>query len=154
MTETMEHITLNTGHKTKQPLSAISEEAIQAVSGVLDDLLQGGKPAVPGFPDFWMTGAQDGQNLIVTVWTSLQGQRAPVLTTGVALKSRTAAKLWEVLHRDRADLVTGTRDMPTAPWIADRIEVGAKMRVDALAWTGDLARCIGWTWLRYRRGLV
>lgn len=150
----MEHVTLNTGHSTKQASSAISEEAIHAVSAVLDDLLQGGKPKVPGFPHFWMTGTEDGQNLIVTVWTSIQGERAPVLTTGVALKSRTAARLWEVLHKDRTDLVTGPRDMPTAPWIADRLEIGAKMRLDAMAWTGDLARCIGWTWFRYRRGLV
>ena len=33
---------------------------------------------------------------------------------------------------------------PSAPYIADRIEIGAMADLKATKWTGDMSKCLGW----------
>lgn len=35
----------------------------------------------------------------------------------------------------------------TSPYILDKIEIGAMMYMEAMTWTGDFSRCIGWACL-------
>ena len=39
---------------------------------------------------------------------------------------------------------TKLAEQPEVPYIADRVEVGAYLHKDALKWTGDFSRCMGW----------
>lgn len=78
--------------------------------------------------------------------------RVPIITIGVATKSRSARTLWRILHdKSPFPLATTASFPPAAPWIADRIEGGALMHPEALTWTGDFSRNLGWAWMEYDR---
>lgn len=68
-----------------------------------------------------------------------------ILTTGIALKSRSAARLWEELLLVTPDDIPAP-SQPPVPWIADALHPEAIKHIRALSWTGDYSRCIGWTW--------
>ncbi len=148
MTAYIHHVTLQTGHVARQSRAEVGDAAIAALSDLLDSALTGGRPAVPGFVTYAVTGAQQGRDLVATLWRG----DAPILTTAVALRSRSAPALWRLLHHGRDDLATDPESPPPAPWCADRLEVGALLHREALAWTGDYARCLAWAWVAYRTG--
>lgn len=148
------HVTLNSGHVAKQSRSDIMEEAIAALADTLDGMLQGNHVDVPGFPGYIVNGSHSGHDLIATVWRGPWDKRVPVVTMAVALRSRSAASLWKLLHdKSTVALVTSRENPPAAPWLADRIEVGAAIHHDALAWTGDFSRCLAWAWAEYMGGI-
>lgn len=153
------HVTLQTGHVARQYRKDVSDEAIDRVSEILDSLLTGGKPAVPGQPEFWVDGAHQGKVLTVTLWTGMRDDGDPILSTVTCLKSRSSPAAWRLIH-DSATVpyVTDPTNPPPAPWTADRIETGflpmaeaAAMRGEKSLWTGDLARCLAWAWMEYDR---
>jgi hypothetical protein len=149
-TSRMLHITLTTGHKIKQNGADVGGAAVEALTECLRVILAGHHVRVPGFDDYLMNGTAQGSDLLVTVWRGPWAERVPILTTGVALSEATSAGLWRVLH-DLASvpIVTDREKPPAAPWIAERLEPGALLHTDTMGWTGDLARCIGWTWAGY-----
>jgi hypothetical protein len=151
MTAFIEHVTLNSGHSLRQSRSGVSDAAVAALSETLDGLLQGAVMPVPGNPDYVLNGGHSGYDLWATIWRGPWPSRAPILTTGTALKARSAPRLWRMLH-DTATMpcVTGRGAVPPAPWQADRIEAGALDHPEAIVWTGDFARCLAWTWYEYR----
>src|SRR5690606_8342415 len=81
MTRYIHHVTLQTGHVARQYRRDVSDEAIEAVSALLDSVLTGGQPAVPGFPDFWVSGSHEGRVLVVTLWTGMRDEGIPILTS-------------------------------------------------------------------------
>lgn len=151
MTAYINHITLTTGHIVRVPRSAMTEADIEAATDLLDSILTGGKPTIaPGYVAF---GAHSGKCLLVTVCAA--DGLLPILTTGVAIKSRPAARLWREMHGGGGlPLATKTADPPQTPWCADRIEVGATeaQHHAALSWTGRWAATLAWAWLGYDRG--
>ncbi len=141
------HITMTTGHLTQVPRAALPDADIAAAAAALDSILTGGKPEIS--PGYYACGANSGRSLLVTV-VSQDGD--PILTTGVALKSRPGARLWRDMHKSLTlELVTDPSRPPPPPWIADRLEAGAAAHFDALSWTGRFAACIGWAWMEYDR---
>lgn len=155
VTNYLHHVTLTTGHVARQRREDISDAAVEAVSEMLDGILQGAHVAVPGQPRYRANGTHHGRDLIVTLWAGPWEARSPILTTGVALKSRSAPRLWRELHAHPETLpmplATAAEAPPPTPWIADRLEAGAIQHTDALAWTGDWSRCLGWAWMEYAR---
>lgn len=147
------HVTLNTGHGARQYRRDVGEAAIAALSDTLDGVLQGAHLPVPGQPDYLLNGRHSGHDLIATVWRVPWDKRAPILTCGTALKSRSASALWRMLHeRPSLPLVTDPTRPPSAPWQADRIEAGALLDASPMTWTGDFSRCLAWAWHDYREG--
>lgn len=151
------HVTLQTGHVARQYRRDVSDEAVDAVSALLDSLLTGGQPAVPGQPEFWVSGVHEGKVLMVTLWTGMRDEGIPILTSVTCLKSRASPAAWRVIH-DSATVpyVTDPTNPPPAPWTADRIETGflpmaeaAVQRGETSLWTGDFARCLAWAWMEY-----
>lgn len=145
------HVTLNTGHGLRQYRRDIGDAASAAIAETLDGLLQGTRMPVPGRPGYLLTGASMGHDLLVNVWRGPWERRHLLLTSGTALKSRSARDLWQAMH-DQAPMPLATHrgDVPRAPWVADLIAPEAALHPDALAWTGDLARCMAWAWAEYR----
>lgn len=146
------HVTLMTGHVARQSRDDVSQDAIDVVAELLDGILQGAHLPLP-VPGYLVNGTHFGRDLIATVWRGPWVTRVPILTTGVGLRSRSAPRLWRELHAHPealpAPLATDVNAPPPVPWIADRIEAGALLHTDALAWTGDWARCLGWAWMDY-----
>ncbi|MFB5269627.1 hypothetical protein ACE41H_22970 [Paenibacillus enshidis] len=69
---------------------------------------------------------------------------APVLTT-LCVREDTNGTLWRSLHNNYdGSLKTDPSNPPKAPYIADRLEIGSMMHLDAMEWTGGFARCLGW----------
>lgn len=142
----MHHITLNTGHMHKQ--TRVSEGSIAVMLELLDPILLGGDVPVPADPGVIARGHHAGKSLLVTLIST--GHNAPLLTTGIALRSTAAKGLWSLLHRSSSTpLRTNIDDMPAAPWIADRIEDSIGAYPEALAWTGAWAASLGWAWMDY-----
>lgn len=152
MVDYINHVTLNSGHTIRQRRADIDNEAIAAVSEVLDGILQGAHLPVPGFPDYLINGSHHEHDLIATIWRAPWEKRAPIVTMATALRSRSSPALWRLMHhKPTARLETDANTPPSAPWQADRVEIGAELFPDALAWTGDFSRCLAWAWSEYRK---
>jgi hypothetical protein len=138
------HLTLNTGHVAHQYRVMVSDEAVAAVSDVLDAALQGGRPGIPGCAGYHLRASHQGRNLVATV-TAGDGPDAPaILITGVCLKSRDAPGMWsKVMQR--------AGQHPPVPFCVDLLPSAADHHLDAMAWTGDWSRCLAWAWLEYDR---
>lgn len=148
------HVTLNSGHALKQPRSAVGDDAIAALADMLDAVLAGGHPEVPGFKGYVVNGNYSGHDLISTLWAAPWSNRVPILTTAISLKSRSSPALWRMMHeQSTVALRTEADKPPAAPWLADRLEAGAVLHADALAWSGDFSRCLAWAWAEYRGGV-
>lgn len=154
------HVTLQTAHVARQYRGDVSDDAVRVVSAMLDEMLSGRQPDVPGFPDFWLSGTQEGHTLVATIWTGMRADgRIPVLTSMTCLKSRAGPGAWRAIH-DGATLPYNTdpTNPPSAPWTADRLEIGyfdiaaaAMARGERGLWTGDFARCLAWAWAERRK---
>ncbi len=141
------HVTLLTGNAVARPRTVVPDAMIDALSELLDSILMGGRPELPFDPSFRVSGTHEGSCLIVTLWKQVNGTDAPLLTTAVALDNKGAARLWKILHQPSGlPCATDPKRPPKAPWIADRIELGAAACPEAFTWTGDWARCLGWAW--------
>lgn len=157
MTRYIHHATLQTGHVARQYRRDVSDEAIEAVSALLDSVLTGGQPAVPGQPEFWVSGVHGGKVLMVTLWTGMRDEGIPILTNVTCLKSRASPAAWRALHESAVvPYRTDPNRHPPAPWTADRLETGylpmaeaAVQRGETSLWTGDFARCLAWAWMEY-----
>jgi len=146
----IQHITLTTGHTTRQRREAVTDAAIFAVMDILDGALQGGIMAIPGRPGYLFSAAHVGRGLVSTIWRCPVEERVPVLTMGTVIHSRGAAPLWRMLHEDSSlPVATDPQAPPRAPWQADRLEIGALEWPEAMSWTGDFSRCLAWAWLEY-----
>lgn len=144
------HITLTTGSSARQYREDIDPRALADIAELLDGLLQGAPRPVPGKTGYAVVASHSGRSLIATVLAIGGDAPAPILTTGIALRSRNARRLWQELHDTTTVPVKTDRDLvPPAPFIADRLEPAAMSHLDAMLWTADWSRCLGWAWMDY-----
>jgi hypothetical protein len=149
------HITLTTGHARASPRSEVGDHIVSILQPILERALKGERVPVPGQPGFTLSGVRHLDCCILTVWASApdtaRPQSVPVVTSGVAAGEAGAQELWRLMH-ETTDLgpATTPQEAPPAPWCADRIELGALRNPVAMSWTGDLARCLAWTWIEAR----
>lgn len=139
------------GELTRSHAGEIAPDAVAAMADALDLIVAGQPAPVPGRPGYWLTGAHRGQVLIVTLDAGRRPDADPLLTVGICLRSRDSARLWGMLHDGQAALLTRSDDPPSAPWMAERIEAGAALHMDAMRWSGSLARAVAWAWMEYHR---
>lgn len=153
----LQHVTLNTGDIRRSPRSEVANDVVARLRPLVERALTGEHVAVPGEAGYTMTGVEQAHCCLVTLWApSPMGGTAgpdliPVLTLGIAARSRCGAYLWRKMH-ERQDLTYATDPdrTPPEPWLAERLDVGAAHHADAMEWTGDFARCAAWTWLEMR----
>lgn len=144
MTRYILHATLNTGDVVRQNRA---DATIATVAALIDSLLIGGAPDLPGFAGYTVRGANSGRNLIATLYTGAD----LILTTAVCVQSRSSPRLWRMMHDSANALATDPARPPTAPWIADRIEPGAADHIDAKVCISRWSRALGWAWMEYDR---
>lgn len=148
------HITLNTGHSRRSERSEVDDGVISTVRLILAEAVAApGQriPVIPGPPDIALEAHPAGPHLLAPVWDSHTG--APLLTLGIAPRSREAGRLWEVLHGGNHHLVVGLADVPRAPWCGFVLHPTIMLRPDAMRWAGDMERCVAWAWMELRRDL-
>lgn len=137
------HVTLNTGGRRRSPRSEVDPVVARIVADNLAEALAGGVVPLPDdFGSCSLKATATGPWLLATV---LHGD-TPLVTIGVAPRSRGDWRLWQMLH-DNHRLTTDPAELPPPPWCAVRIEAGLLRHLDATAWLGDYERLLAWAWV-------
>ena len=152
----LNHITLSTGHTHRSHRADVSGETLARVSPWLDALIEiGGLLPLPvsGLSAYTAMATVHDGGLIVTISGSapitgpMAGKCPPLVTMGVAKRSRHAAALWPLLTGPVMPPAKRGIKCPDAPWLAVAIWPTIAMHPDALEWLGDFERCIAWAWI-------
>lgn len=131
------HITLNTGHIRKTKPNEVNKELYFILKRLYRDSL---KEEVEIHKGYTMKSVQDSLGTVITVYSK---EKSPILTTAIS-KTDTLGLLWKMMHDTPFPLATSPNKPITVPYIADRVEIGAIHNLDAMKWTGDFSRCMGW----------
>lgn len=143
----LNHITLSTGHTRRSPRAEVSLDTIKMLSPWLDACLK----HIDDYPlpgtlgskhGFVMSASIQGGGLICHVG---HVQTGPLVTFGVAARSRQSGELWAWLcaqYGSAQALVA-----PSVPWCAVALHPAFMQQHGASAWIGDLERCIAWAWM-------
>jgi hypothetical protein len=150
------HITLNTGHTSRIQAGDVSCETLARVRPWLSALIECAQLMPLPLSD--LSGytahatAQEGALVLtvngppVTSGTHMLGMPPPLVTIGVAKKSR-HAHLWQLLTAGgyMPAAAPGIR-APQTPWCAVAVWPSAQMHPGAFEWLGDFERCVAWAW--------
>jgi hypothetical protein len=143
----LNHITLSTGHTARTSRADVTDGTIAALRPWLDAAIayQDDYP-LPG-----PLGVRDGYRATVyvehgaLVCTVFGPPLEPLVTFGVAERSRQSAELWAMLVA-QFGCKTGLQ-APGTPWCAVVIHPAYALQHGVSAWIGDFERCVAWTWL-------
>ncbi len=133
------HITLNSGHIRKTYSSEIEQGFYFKLMRIYKDIFK--KEGTDIIDGYIAKGTNEpGNGVLITVFGP---DGVPILTTGITKNENNT--VWDLLHTtSMAPLKTSAASPPEVPFIADRLEIGAMIHMDALKWTGDFTRCMGW----------
>ena len=142
----LNHLTLNSGHiartssadvaaDTRAVMAAWLEAAIKYVDPYL-------LPGPLGAQRYSASIAIERGSMLCTVFAP---PLDPLVTFGVARRSRQAAELWPLL-RAQFGGKPGIK-MPGEPWCAVHIHPVFAEQFGASAWIGDFERCVAWAWI-------
>lgn len=144
------HITLTTGHVANHGRAVVSDAALAVVVPWLAEALTSLEPLpIPGVTgDFAALALQQAGALVVTVYGPQPdiGRREPLASFGVAVRSRQAGKLWDMLMQTQPGVIRGLQP-PGVPWCAVVPYPALLAHGDALGWLGDFERCVAWAWV-------
>lgn len=145
----IEHLTITTGHCRRSPREEVSDAALSAMLPWLKASIQAGGIVALLAPmsDYGARCLTQDGALVVTVYAPQPqvGQRPPLVTFGVAHRSRQGAALWTELLKV-GPAAPGTRE-PRAPWCGVHVHPSIVGYMDALSWLGDFERCVAWAWI-------
>lgn len=147
------HITLTTGHVRNSYYGEAGDDIVAACRDLITRATadEGATPArIPGVGAYSLTGQASARCLTLSVWAD--GPPAEVICTiGVALHSLCGATLWRRLHQwSEAPVLTDRTKCPPEPWVSAALQAGIERHPGALAWLGDMERCLAWAWLEMR----
>ena len=142
------HITLTTGHVTRSQRGDVTDDTLAAVAPWLQSAINSGRQhALPGLRDYAAAVfALDG-GLVVTVYAHQPdiGQRLPLVTFGVAQRSRHGEALWALLVANFKAHVLAKR--PREPWCAVALHPTLAGDFGTTQWLADFERCVAWAWI-------
>lgn len=151
------HLTLSTGHLARTSRADVHDDGLATVAPWLQAALDSGDAVPLPMPALCHHSAkclvQDGA-LVVTVYGPAgphkPGQRhagatMPLITLGVAQRSRQGAALWQMLVQAFGNPLGVTR--PAEPWIAVTLHPTLSRYPNAAMWLGDFERCVAWAWI-------
>jgi hypothetical protein len=141
------HITLTTGHLVARPRSEVTDETLAIMVPWLREAIAAAGPVeipVIGYPA--RAVVEDG-GLVVTVYSPKPdiGPSLPLVTFGVAARSRVAPKLWELLSA-MPGVVPGI-EQPSVPWCAAVLHPALAADLEAAEWLADFEHVVAWCWV-------
>lgn len=153
----LNHITLSTGHTRRSDRADVVPAATQLLADWLPGIVDSGQIHPLPVPPLSHFGAQvfvqDGA-LVVTVSAPVgphqqgrphAGQTMPLVTFGVATRSRQGPPLWSMLT-GAFDAVKGLKQ-PGAPYCAVAVHPSMAAYAGPTDWCGDFERCVAWAWI-------
>ena len=158
MSAYIHHVTLNTGHNRRSPRAEVSDATLALMSPWLQSMVEtGARLPLPAasLSHYSATAMYLAGALVATIYAPRgphtpgkphDGDAEPMVTIGVAQRSRQGADLWGLMLATFGAAPGCQR--PAEPWCAvallpAMIAHGAAV-VDLL---GDLERCIAWAWI-------
>ncbi len=151
------HITLSTGHIARTSREDVAPDVTKLLAGWLPDTISSGKAHPLPVAELSHISAhvfvQDGA-LVVTVSAPVgphtqgkphTGQAMPLVTFGVAQRSRQGAPLWDMLI-----MAFGCKpglQPPDTPYCAVVVHPGIAVYAGPVEWLGDFERCCAWAWI-------
>ena len=144
----LDHITMTTGHWVRQDRARVSD----AVTAVIAPWLRAASASevpvlIPGLDGYRAKVLTHDGALIVTVYGPDPdiGRAHALCTFGVAVRSRHAQHLWDLLMQQpgaKQDI-----HQPGAPWLASIPHEALSFDLDAARWMGDFERTCAWAWV-------
>lgn len=142
----LNHITLATGHNRRSPRAEVSGDTIKMLTPWLAKALaHDGAYPLPGplgAEGYRADLSVEHGALLCTL--SVDPAR-PLLTFGVAARSRQSGELWAMMCAQfgAADALVA----PGTPWCAVALHPEIASRPDALGWAADFERSMAWAWI-------
>lgn len=134
----LNHITLNTGHMRKTYASEVDKQMYFTMRRLFKEATRPEGAVL--FENYRAKTTHIGPTAITTVYGP---DGIPILTS--ACSKNDDGSLWRMMHETFiGPLATKAEKSISLPYVADRIEVGASIHLDALKWTGDFSRCFAW----------
>lgn len=151
-------LTLTTGHLRRSYRHEVGDEALALLAPWLANALSTGarEPLqVASLAHFAASATVEDGALICTVWGPPSSQQSaaavhpaaaiPLVTFGVAQRSRHAAALWPLLVA--LDGAADGLQRPPSPWCAVSLQLGLLLHPTASEWLGEFERCVAWAWI-------
>jgi hypothetical protein len=158
MSPYINHLTLATGDNRRSPRAEVGDDTLAALVPWLDSLTSAPGVRLPlpvaSLSHYAATATVEAGALLCTVWAPAgpfqpgrpaPGEGLPIVTFGVAQRSRHGAALWALLARQFA--VRPGLQRPSEPWCAVVLLPAALHYPDAMGWLGDFERCVAWAWI-------
>lgn len=136
------HVTLNTGDAGRFERPVDIADAQQDLAAALAD--PDGMARASAARGYMIKVTVAGMALAV----SIIGAVSPLVTMGVARRSRGAQTLWRIMHDAPYDLATDPDNPPKAPWLAVRVEPSLIDDPGASVWLADYERALAWAWIK------
>ena len=149
MIEKINHYTLNTGNMRTTMPSEISTTVYFRLKSIINQAKETEYVDVIDNTKMHLTIEND--DYACTLYSGSDNDSlVPILLT-CGCKNRKDSYVWAATS-DAYKRVYGEKIkiVPMAPFIADIVLPGAFTRMDALTWTGDFSRCLGWLLLEPR----
>ena len=151
------HITLSTGHSRNSPREEVGDDILSVLHPWLSDLIVGKihlPLPVPALYHYTASATLDAGALLVTIFAPRgphtpgkphRGELDPLVTLGVAQRSRHGGDLWAMMVAQFGS-VPGLK-RPPEPWCAIALHPGLMTHPQTTEWLSDLERCIAWAWI-------
>lgn len=150
------HITLATGDCRRSPRAEVDDATLAVLIPWLKQAIASGNIEPLPVPPLSHYGARviKKTGLVVTIYGPRgphtpgqphSGESLPLVTLGIAQRSRESGDLWAMLQANFGGK-PGVK-APATPWVAVSIHDNIVAYLDALQWLGDLERCIAWAWV-------
>ena len=151
------HLTLTTAHNARTSRADVADEVLAVVAPWLAGIINSGALhplPVQALSHLSALASTDAGSLVVTVFAPAgpflpgavsRGKDTPLVTFGVAQRSRHGADLWPKLIA--AFGAKANLQKPAEPWLAVALRDGLMQHIDVIPLLGDFERCCAWAWI-------
>lgn len=141
-------ININTGGRDRIGREHVSDQTLSIVAPWLQSAPHGQRYPLPApFSNYESVIYADGGGLVVTVYAGDD----PIITMGVAQRSRHGKELWSVLLAN-FDHAAGI-ERPSEPWLAVSVHPALIVHPESAQWLADFEQCVAWAWITRNRDL-
>lgn len=143
------HLTLTTGHTSRIQRGDVTGETLARVAPWLAvATATGGRVPLPvaGLADYSALAETVEGSLVLTVLGPPKADMPPLVTVGVAKRSRHSSRLWAELASLPGAHVKAGLVPPADPWCGVLLWPSLAHDPTAAHWIGDFERCVAWAW--------
>lgn len=144
MIESFNHYTVNTGHSRQSFPSEVNKELYFIYQSIIKKAREEAFVDVIDGIKMKLTVEKD-KTYVCSLYTEYNGSLQPILITCGCCAKESSVDLLKTVRRSYKTVSGKDFNItPMAPFVLDMILPAAILRHDALEWTGDFTRCIGW----------